>query len=196
LSITLMPMNGTMTPPRPPHPAKVPPQAGRRPPTGRYVHPPPFRAMGISIGMMRGVEDGPPNRIADGGRAQVHEGQSPSIHGIVEANRGWHDGEILGQVIGDRESRQRARAVHQKLPCRPSTTLDQLWSGRCRGSTMFAPPPWRPGCPSFMATPNNRAWARAGGVIGAIPHHGHQLAALLLLANVSQLGPRVWASAM
>ena len=107
-SINLIPTNGTITPPRPQ--IKRLRRSRASAPTGRYLTP--FRAIGNQQGDDDRVED---HRRQDrrGGRMQPHDVErfQPG------ERRGEHrrnDGEILGQVVGDGERRQRA-AGHQQL---------------------------------------------------------------------------------
>jgi hypothetical protein len=76
--------------------------------------------------------------------------------------------------------------VSSGAACR-SPRSRSAWSGRCPGPPCW-PLPWPPGCRRSWPGPRRPGPGR--GVVGAVAHHGDQLAFRLFLANVGELGFR------
>ena len=99
--------------------------------------------------------------------------------GSVAGEHGRHDGEILGHVVGDGESGQRA-AGHQQLLA-DFDDLDQLGGIAVEIdhiAGLFG------GLGAGVHGHADVGLGQGGSVVGAVAHHGHQLAGGLLLTDI------------
>ena len=103
--------------------------------------------------------------------------------GQGDDEHGRDDGEVLGQVVGDRERRQGA-AGHQQLLA-DLDDLDEL--GRVAVEVDHVAG-LLGGLGAGVHGHADVGLGQRGGVVGAVAHHGHELAAVLLLADVGELG--------
>ena len=136
-------------------------QDGRPRPAGSAT---PRSASGISATITSALNT-TAERIADSGLDRPHHVEH------VELREGHHehrrqDREVLRDVVGDRERRERAAGDEQLLA--DLDDVDAASSGRSRGRPCCRPP-WPPIVPVFIATPTS-AWASAGASLVPSPH--------------------------
>ena len=117
-----------------------------------------------------------------GGRVQVHDVQrlEPGQRG---GEQGRHDGKILGQVVGDGKRGQRTAGHEQLL-----ADLDHLDQLRGVAVEIDHVAGFLGGLRARVHRHADVGLGQRRGVVRAVAHHGHQLAALLLLADIGELG--------
>ena len=176
MSISLMPMNGTMTPPSP--------QISRLRRSKRVgAHRPILDALQRDRNQQRDDERVEDHRRQDRRRRrmQVHDVDRLEPRQRAGEQR-RHDREVLGQVVGDRERRQRA-ARHQQLLA-DLDDLDEL--GRIAVEIDHVAG-FLGGLRAGVHGHADVGLGQRRGVVGAVAHHGDQLAVGLLLADVGEL---------
>ena len=111
---------------------------------------------------------------------QLHEVEHAQLR-VDHGEQRRQDGKVLRHVVGDGERGQRTAGDQQLLAHRPRPAT---WSGRC---------PDRPYCRlarGLGAVVHGHAdisLGQGGGIVGAVPAHGHQTAVVLFLADARQL---------
>ena len=113
---------------------------------------------------------------------QAHDVEDLQL-GEGDDEHGRDHGEVLGQVVGDRERRQRA-AGHQELLA-DLDDLDELGGVAVEVDHVAG---LLGGLGARVHRDADVGLGQCGGVVGAVAHHGDELAAVLLLADVGELG--------
>ena len=103
--------------------------------------------------------------------------------GQGDDEQGGDHGEVLGQVVGDRE-RGQGPAGHQQLLA-DLDDLDELGGVAVEVDHVAG---LLGGLGPGVHRHADVGLGQRGGVVGAVAHHGDELAALLLLADVGELG--------